>query len=169
MPRTCRDGDRPLIYPPNLGAQPRGVFQRDSSITGRCGTLSPRRMPAYATATWPTARPPLRLGRRQLRRQRPHLAAARCRRATRRGPAMTTLTPSGIPARSGGKGPLLLLLLGGKKNEKIGSRKRGSAAEGLTSGDLVQQPIPRKASLNTGENANPAKWRKPGPLGKGNY
>ena len=36
-------------------------------------------------------------------------------------------------------------------------------------GALVKQQILRKASLNTGENAHPAKWRKPGPLGKGNY
>ena len=47
--------------------------------------------------------------------------------------------------------------------------KQGSAARGRVVWRPGKQPILRKASLNTGENANPAKWRKPGPLGKGNY
>ena len=56
-----------------------------------------------------------------------------------------------------------------EKLEKPGSGNLGTAARGLLRGALVKQLILRKASLNTGENAHPAKWRKPGPLGKGNY
>ena len=54
-----------------------------------------------------------------------------------------------------------------KKLEKPGSQNLGLAARGLGCGALVKVPIPRKASLNTRENANPAKQRKPGPVGKG--
>ena len=43
-----------------------------------------------------------------------------------------------------------------KKYEKPESQKLGSAAWDLTSGDVVKQPIPRKASLNIEENAHPA-------------
>ena len=56
-----------------------------------------------------------------------------------------------------------------EKLEKTGSGNLGSAARGPRRGALGKQQILRKASLNTGENAHPAKWRKPGPLGKGNY
>ena len=56
-----------------------------------------------------------------------------------------------------------------KKKLKNRVQKEGVGVRGLDSGALVKQPIPGKASLNTRENANPAKWRKPGPLGKGNY
>ena len=56
-----------------------------------------------------------------------------------------------------------------KNIEKPGSRNKGSVAEADWCGAQVKVPILRKASLNTGENANPAEWRKPGPLGKGNY
>ena len=58
-----------------------------------------------------------------------------------------------------------------KRKNRVQKEERGwgSAAEGWTSGALGKQPIPRKACLNPWENANPAKWRKPWPLGKGNY
>ena len=59
--------------------------------------------------------------------------------------------------------------LDNEKLEKPGSENLGSAAPGLGCGALVKHPILRKASLNIRENAHPAKWRKPGPLGKGNY
>ena len=56
-----------------------------------------------------------------------------------------------------------------KNIEKPGSQKEGSAAQGPECGGMVKVPILRKASLNTGENVNPAEWCKPGPVGKGNY
>ena len=43
-----------------------------------------------------------------------------------------------------------------KKYEKKGPRNWGRRHGGLTSGDMVKQPIPRKASLNIEENVNPA-------------
>ena len=56
-----------------------------------------------------------------------------------------------------------------KRGKNQGLEMEGPAAQGLTSGALVKRPILGKALLNTEENANPATWRKRGPLGKGDY
>jgi hypothetical protein len=82
--------------------------------------------------------------------------------------------PSGVPR--GARFPLVSVFSGAskptKKRENSGG---GGGPESLrrqrdaSCGDQVKRHFLRKAWLNTRENANPATWRKRGPLGKGDY